>query len=293
MIQLIAWLLSQRLFWAALAVVGGPALFVRGFRLLERKRLIMDIPRSTIRSAALGPIEISGKAVGPYTLVAPISRSDCLYYRVAVQSNLKADQKNWKMRELCAPLFLDDGTGKVMIYPAHCDLEATEQREDCSKAGLALAGLPLGGDAEFLQEYCIRPGDQLFVLGDLQENPWAKCDESSELSRIGPGFVSEDEADLLRLSSARKGNSGQNRRTGTRVRLSSFGDPDERPRSLRDFHGESARDCCRAGMEVFSLCLRWPGGCTLGIVGDPESRQNCRHSARQLLDLREEATREL
>jgi len=200
MIQQIAGLLSQRLFWAALAVVAGPALFVRGFRLLERKRLIMDIPRSTIRSAALGPIEISGKAVGPYTLVAPISRSDCLYYRVAGQSNPKANLKNWKMRELCAPLFLDDGTGKVMIYPTHCDLqiEASDQTEDRGKAGLALAGLPLEGEAEFLQEYCIRPGDQLFVLGDLQENPWAKCDESSELSRIGPGFVSQNEADLLR-----------------------------------------------------------------------------------------------
>jgi hypothetical protein len=200
MIQLIAWLLSQRLFWAALAVVGGPALFVRGFRLLARKRLIGDIPRSTIRSAALGPIEISGKAVGPYTLVAPISRSDCLYYRVAVQSNPKGDQKNWKMRELCAPLFLDDGTGTVMIYPARCDLqiEASERREDYGKVGLAMAGLPFAGDAEFLEEYCIRPGDQLFVLGDLQENPWAKRDESSELSRIGPGFVSQDEAELLR-----------------------------------------------------------------------------------------------
>lgn len=203
MIQLIAWLLSQRLLWAALAVVVGPAAFVRGFRLLERKRLIMDIPRSTIRSAALGPIEISGTAVGPYTLVAPISRSDCLYYRVAVQSNPKGDQKNLKMRELCAPLFLDDGTGQVMIYPAHCDLqmEASDRREDYGKVGRALAGLPFGGDAEFLQEYCIRPGDQLFVLGDLQENPWAKRDpdsQSSELSRIGPGFVSEDEADLLR-----------------------------------------------------------------------------------------------
>jgi hypothetical protein len=200
MIQLSAWLLSQRLFWAVLAVVVGPAVFVRGFRLLERKRLIMDIPRSTIRSAALGPIEISGKAVGPYTLVAPISRSDCLYYRVEVQSNPNADQKNWKMRELCAPLFLDDGTATVMIYPARCDLqiEASERREDCGKVGLAQAGLPFGGDAEFLQEYCIRPGDRLFVLGDLQENPWAKRDESSELSRIGPGFVSQDEAELLR-----------------------------------------------------------------------------------------------
>jgi hypothetical protein len=70
-----------------LAVIVGPILFVRGFRLLQRKRLIMDIPRSTVRGAALGPVEMSGKAVGPYTLVAPLSRTDCLYYRIAVRSN--------------------------------------------------------------------------------------------------------------------------------------------------------------------------------------------------------------
>lgn len=39
------------------------------------------------------------------------------------------------------------------------------------------------------------------VLGTLQENPWAKPNrltESSELSRIGPGFVSVGESDILR-----------------------------------------------------------------------------------------------
>jgi len=84
------WLLSQPLFWAALGIVVGPFLFFRGFRLLQHKRLIMDIPRSTIRGAALGPVEISGKAVGPYTLVSPLSKRDCLYYRVVVRAQRQA-----------------------------------------------------------------------------------------------------------------------------------------------------------------------------------------------------------
>ena len=202
MIRLLAWLLSQALFWAAMGVLFGPVLFFRGFRLLQRKRLIMDIPRSTVRAAALGPVEITGKAAGPYTLVSPLSQTDCLYYRIAVQSKPKKDFSNTKMRELSAPLYVDDGTGKMMVYPAQCELQldVTEQRNEYGRAALALEGYNKEG-AEFVQEYCIRPGDQLYVLGSLQENPWGKRNpvrECSDLSRIGPGFVSQGEAELLR-----------------------------------------------------------------------------------------------
>jgi hypothetical protein len=53
------WLLSHPLFWAALGLMIGPYLFYRGFRLLQRKRLILDIdiPRSTVRAAAMGGVE--------------------------------------------------------------------------------------------------------------------------------------------------------------------------------------------------------------------------------------------
>lgn len=202
MIRLLAWLLSQTLFWAVLGVISGPILFVRGFRLLQRKRLIIDIPRSTVRGAALGPVEISGRAVGPYTLLAPLSHADCLYYRIAVRSNPKKDFSNAKMRELSAPLYIDDGSGKVMVCPEHCELglDASEERAEYGKAALAMEGYGSEG-AEFVQEFCIRPGDQLYVLGTLRENPWAHRNpavECSELSRIGPGFVSQAEADLLR-----------------------------------------------------------------------------------------------
>jgi hypothetical protein len=202
MLRLILWLLNQPLFWAALGVVFGPVLFVRGFRLLQRQRLIADTPRSTVRAAALGPVEVSGRAVGPYTLVAPLSQTDCLYYRVVVESNPQGDLRNRKMRELCVPLFLDDGTGTLMIHPAGCELQLqpSSDRAEYGALGLTIAGGP-GSPPEFSQEYCIRPGDHLFVLGVLRENPWAERNpaiESSELSRIGPGFVSADEADLLR-----------------------------------------------------------------------------------------------
>jgi hypothetical protein len=201
MIRILIWVLSQPLLWAALGVIFGPYFFWRGFRLLQRKRLIMDTPRSSIRSAALGRVEISGKAVGPYTLVSSLSHTDCFYCRVVIESNPQGDLRK-SMREMCAPLFVDDGTGILMIYPAGSELlmQPSSDRSEYGKLALSLTKFS-EGPPEFAQEYCIKPGDTIFVMGTLRENSWAKKDpiaECTELSRIGPGFVGEGEADLLR-----------------------------------------------------------------------------------------------
>jgi hypothetical protein len=201
MIRLLIWLLSHPLLWAALGVTFGPYFFWCGFGLLQRKRVMLDTPRSTIRAAALGSVEIIGKAVGPYTLVAPLSHTDCFYYRLVIKSNPQGDLRK-SIKEMCAPIFLDDGTGALMIYPPGSELLLPPSGERAEYGKLALALTKFSeGSPEFAQEYCIKPGDTIFVLGELRENPWAKKDpnaECNELSRIGPGFVGNAEADLLR-----------------------------------------------------------------------------------------------
>ncbi len=194
------WMLSQPLFWAALGVVVGPYLFYRGFRLFQRKRLILDIPRSSVRAAAIGAVEVSGKAVGPYTLVSPLSSRDCLYYRVVIRV-FRQKRSSPIIDEVCAPLFVDDGTGELMIYPAGAEMQWAGTTGDSGEYlthVLARHGCERH-DLVDAQEYCIAPEDNIFVLGTLRENPWATKDPgASSLSRIGPGFVSLDEADLLR-----------------------------------------------------------------------------------------------
>jgi hypothetical protein len=201
MIRPLLWLLGQPLFWAGLGVLFGPYSFWRGFRELQHKRLIMDTPRSTIRGAALGRVELTGKTTGPYTVVAPLSQTDCFYYRLAVESNPQGDLRN-KIHEMCAPLFLDDGTGRLMIFPQGAELQMPPSSERSEYGKLAFAFTRFSQDSpEFAQEYSIKPGDTIFVLGTLQENPWAEKNptaECNELSRIGPGFVSMGEAELIR-----------------------------------------------------------------------------------------------
>jgi hypothetical protein len=72
------------LLYCILGFGAGIALFFYGFRLLQRRRLILDTPFSKIRSASMGMIEVSGQAVGPYTMVAPITGRPCYYYRTLV-----------------------------------------------------------------------------------------------------------------------------------------------------------------------------------------------------------------
>jgi len=162
----------------------------------------MNVPRSTIRGAALGPVEISGKAVGPFTLIAPLSHDDCLYYRLMVESNPSGDLRS-TIHELCAPLFLDDGTGIVMIYPPGAELrmKPSSERAEYGKLAMALSTRYRTESPEFAQEYSIKPGDSIFVLGTLRENIWKNrnaYEGTEELARIGPGFICDAEADLLR-----------------------------------------------------------------------------------------------
>ena len=191
--------LRDALFWAPIGLLLGVRLFFRGFGALRRRDLVLNTPTSAIRSAAMGSVEVCGKAAGPYTLVAPLSKRDCLYYRLAVSG-----MPQHIIEEECAPLFLDDGTGLVMIAPHGANLELPLACQEVS-----------GTTSEYLRhvlsrhgcstqtsvdEFCICPDDSLYVLGPLQENPWAAEPPGGTFHRFGPGFVSEAEADIQRRS---------------------------------------------------------------------------------------------
>ena len=111
---------------------------------------------------------------------------------------------------MCAPLFLDEGAGKLMIFPQGSELHLQPSSET-----FGVWGARPRRRRQFWGHARICPGilhsarDTIFVLGALSWEPGlgnpagkgAKSDTiaaSGELSRIRPGFVSEGEADLLR-----------------------------------------------------------------------------------------------
>jgi len=175
--------------WCVIGFCVGIFLFFQGFRLLRRRHLILDTPVSKIRSASLGMVELSGLAVGPYTMVAPITGHPCYYYRSVVQEWKRCGRNyQWVMAAaecMHVPFFLDDNTGKVMVDPrgAELDLHRDFQQEFCDsffttkeespdnvRSFLLRHGISTTNKIK-VEEFCIKPKNALFLLGTLHENP--------------------------------------------------------------------------------------------------------------------------
>ena len=175
--------------WPILGACAGVYLFYHGFQLLMRKRLIENTPSSKIRSAAMGLVELSGLATGPYTMNAPITGLPCYYYRTMVwQWKRKGKSSSWVKaadESLHLPFFLDDGTARVLVDPQGAELDIHRDFHDEFSTSLFSSNLEIPGNiSNFLmahgvagdekikvEEYCIKPKNALFILGTLAENP--------------------------------------------------------------------------------------------------------------------------
>jgi hypothetical protein len=176
-------------FWCVVGLCLGLYFFIQGFRLLQRRQLILNTPVSKIRSASMGMVELSGLAAGPYTVTAPVTSRPCYYYRTLVwEWKQSGKNKRWvKVAAECShvPFFLDDNTGQVMIDPrgADLDLHRDFQQEFCDSffttkeevppnvhSFLARHGVMTNNKIK-VEEFCIKPKNALFVLGTLNDNP--------------------------------------------------------------------------------------------------------------------------
>ncbi len=192
MISLLAFFCYSKNDGILLAFIGafaGVYLFYRGFRLLQRKRLIMNTPASKIRSAAMGLVEINGLAAGPYTIMAPITGVPCYYFHTtAWQWQQRGKNSEWVKvadEHLHVPFFLDDNTGRVLVNPQGAEMDIHRDFHDEFSTSLFSRSLEMPSNISgFLarhgvstdkkikiDEYCIKPKNALFILGTLAQNP--------------------------------------------------------------------------------------------------------------------------
>jgi E3 Ubiquitin ligase len=180
---------SHPIAWCVIGLVAGLCLFFQGFRLLQRRHLILDTPVSKVRSASLGMAELSGLAVGPYTVLAPITAHPCFYYRTVVWEWKRSGRSNqWvevAAESMHVPFFLDDNTGKVLVDPQGADLDLHRDfQQEFSDSFVSTKEEAPGNVRGFLarhgvsttnkikvEESCIKPKNALFLLGTLSENP--------------------------------------------------------------------------------------------------------------------------
>jgi hypothetical protein len=195
-------------FWAAVGAIAGVFLFLRGFSMLRCKRLIMNTPSSKIRSASMGLVEISGTAKGRQTVPAGITGEACYYYRaMAWQLRQSGRNREWKKvadESLYVPFFIEDATGEALVDPQGAELDIHCDFKDELGSSFFGSGMMPENASRFLlryglstsekirlEEYCIKPGDPLFVLGTLGQNTAAaRWTPTPHFSVLGSSFKS-------------------------------------------------------------------------------------------------------
>ena len=206
--------ISELPIFALVGVAGGLYLFIVGFRLLARKHLIADTPTSRISSASVGLVEVSGRVNAPYTIPAAITGNACLLCRTIAWQQSARRRNEWdKVAEenQHVPFFLDDGTGQMLVdaQGAELDLER-DYRGEFDASPFAFTELP-DQVSSFLarngvspsrrvriEEWTIKPNEDLFVVGTLAENIGAE--QRSAAARSSDEAKSESTPEIIRLS---------------------------------------------------------------------------------------------
>jgi Zn-finger nucleic acid-binding protein len=181
--------LDQPFFYLAAGVLGGIGLSVYGWMLRQRKQLIESIPTSTIRSLAVGLVEISGQTEPEESLLSsPFSGVPCVFFSYGVEEHVGSGKHaRWETIVTGTseePFYVSDTTGRVLVVPLGAELILPDERtyrndwlEDLPATtitGLNRLGISAerwsGRKTLRCRESFIQPEESVYVLGTAHEH---------------------------------------------------------------------------------------------------------------------------
>ncbi len=227
------------LFYLSFAAMFGSGifLFLKGFRVYWQFRVLENIPLTAIRGLAMGLVRVCGRATGDEWLTSPVTRQPCYFYKVVVERWETSGRKEaywvpWRKDSDSVRFYLEDQTGKVLVYARGAELdlaqtvrtvidgelpetlmsgsvrcvgptEAAESSPGEPEAtpdlelvrSMALAGRKPEVGRYRLTEYCILPEVWYDVTGTCVQNSVARDESDRNLIKKGtkdPTFVISD-----------------------------------------------------------------------------------------------------
>jgi hypothetical protein len=150
-------------------IIFGVIFLYGGLYEISLRRMVLNIPTSKIRSIALGLVEVKGVVEPADDMIeSPLSKTGCVFYKYMNKSDKSYAEER-------VPFCLKDETGKVLVNP------------EGARIGLTTKECTPGGRKEF-NEYVIKPGTELYVMGtavdNLSLNKQASGREGNHTSRI-------------------------------------------------------------------------------------------------------------
>lgn len=180
-------------FYLCFGIVAGIIGFFRGFVLRTKKKLIENIPTSTVRAIAIGLVEVQGTAQKfRETVRTPFSKMESVFYHYKIEEYRSSGKRgNWEtLKEFATPdwFYLEDATGKVLINPVSAELFLNKDRTfqlgafganadtQAFEQGLMELGISPHGFMNFdkrlrCTETYIAPGDAVYIMGTATNNP--------------------------------------------------------------------------------------------------------------------------
>jgi len=175
----------------------GLVLIIGGVQRYLLSQKIKNTPTSKVRSAAVGLVELAGKARCKDTILSPISNMRSIYWRVKGEYYQPGKHGGWRdiyNASSSEPFYLEDDTGKMLIEPKEAEVDIPSDffsEGHLSEGGIMgmfkarlldqkvlafLAATPAANQAFRnhsgynlrITEWFIAEGDPLYVLGSAE-----------------------------------------------------------------------------------------------------------------------------
>ena len=103
---------------AAVGIVAGLVVLMRGFAGYREAGRIEGTSVSRIGSLAAGDVLISGRvAPAEVLLVSPLQSAECVYYRSRISDASEGDGDELYREDRAIGFRVDDGTGSIRVFP--------------------------------------------------------------------------------------------------------------------------------------------------------------------------------
>jgi hypothetical protein len=171
--------------WEILMLAGGVFIFHMGFVEYRNMLSVRNLPTAKASSAAVGLVELAGRARGGTPTPAPVSGTLSASWTVAIERDYSGKNGGWRgvaeRRSPFTTLEVEDETGRMLIWPRSAELVLDSSTwvsvdgppPDGGARLLAEAGIewPAGRHSQAMRlvETRIEEGGPLYVLGTVCE----------------------------------------------------------------------------------------------------------------------------
>ncbi|MGE5625938.1 MAG: hypothetical protein ACM3ZT_10365 [Bacillota bacterium] len=151
------------------------AAFFATWHFYRRLQLVEDTPRSLIRSAAQGYVELSGRSrlMPGDPILAPLSRTRCVWWSYSIEVYVRSGRSShWKTLDsgISGELFLVvDETGQCVVDPEGASVYSTAKdvwygNSDWPEGGPAMGGSRFGANYRYTEQR-MHENDPVYALG--------------------------------------------------------------------------------------------------------------------------------